>query len=54
MSRSPAKAARDHQIDLVAGKKVEIQRITEERYGWMTQLSQSLDLVRPDTSIISH
>ena len=48
------KTDRDHQIDLVTGKRVEIQRITEKRYGWITQLSQSLDLVRPDTSIISH
>ena len=29
----PAKAARDHLRDLVVGKKVGIQRITEDRYG---------------------
>ena len=30
---APAKAARDHLRDLVVGKKVEIRRITEDRYG---------------------
>ena len=30
---SPAKAARDHLRNLVVGKKVEIRRITEDRYG---------------------
>ena len=29
----PAKAARDYLRDLVVGKKVGIQRITEDRYG---------------------
>ena len=29
----PAKAARDHLRNLVVGKKVGIQRITEDRYG---------------------
>ena len=29
----PAKAARDHLRNLVAGKKVKIRRITEDRYG---------------------
>ena len=29
----PAQAARDHLRDLVAGKKVGIRRITEDRYG---------------------
>lgn len=29
----PAKAARDHLRGLVVGKKVEIRRITEDRYG---------------------